>query len=96
VIFYYYGQTHYQCGLVKFVGALTVPKNPGNGYRVGRWKIELAKLQDSRHGWKVLGWSGVGFDLGSQDEVGAGVAGVGGSQVLTEFSDVIWSALSGQ
>jgi hypothetical protein len=43
--------------------------------------------QGSGHGVIFRVGSGVVFDLVSQDEVGAGVAGVGGSQVLTEFSD---------
>jgi hypothetical protein len=46
-------------------------------------------LQDQGTGHGVIFRVGsrVGFDLISQDDVGAGVAGVGGSQVLTEFSD---------
>ena len=47
----------------------------------------IRQAQGSGHGVIFRVGSGVGFDLVSQDEVGAGVAGVGGSQVLTEFSD---------
>ena len=32
----------------------------------------------------------VSFDLVAQDEVGAGVAGFGGGEVLAEFSDSRW------
>jgi len=50
-------------------------------------RLEFPHAQGSGHGVIFRVGSGVVFDLVSQDEVGAGVAGVGGSQVLTEFSD---------
>ena len=41
------------------------------------------------------GWSGAVFDLVAQDEVASGVAGLGGGQVLAQFSDRGGSALGG-
>ena len=49
--------------------------------------IVRSEVQDSRHGWKVLGWSGVGFDFVAQEEVGAGVSGLGGGEVLAQLCD---------
>src|SRR5450759_3489617 len=43
--------------------------------------------QDSRHGAKVRAGSEAGFDLVAQDEVGAGVTGLGGGEVLTQLRD---------
>jgi hypothetical protein len=49
--------------------------------------VWVLRHQGSGHGVIFRVGSGVVLDLVSQDEVGAGVAGVGGSQVLTEFGD---------
>jgi len=42
--------------------------------------------QDSRHGAKVLAGSKVGFCLRPQDEIDAGVTGLGGGEVLTQLA----------
>ena len=47
----------------------------------------LTRLRDSGHGVRVLVRSGASFDLVAQDEIGAGVAGLGGGEVLTEFGN---------
>ena len=44
-------------------------------------------VQDSGHGVIVLVRSGASFDLVAQDEIGAGVARLGGGEVLTQFRD---------
>src|SRR5664279_1162860 len=46
-----------------------------------------AEVQGSGHGVIFLVWSGPGFDLVAQDEIGAGVAGFGGGEVFTELGD---------
>jgi hypothetical protein len=43
--------------------------------------------QGSGHGVIFRVWSGAGFDLVAQDEVGAGVAGLGGGEVLAQLRD---------
>jgi hypothetical protein len=47
----------------------------------------VEQLQGSGHGARILVRSGAGFDLVAQDEVGAGVTGVRGGQVLTQLRD---------
>ena len=44
-------------------------------------------VQGSGHGAIILVWSGVGFDLVAQDEVGSGVTGFRGGQVLAQLRD---------
>src|SRR5664280_2321065 len=43
--------------------------------------------QGSGHGVIFRVWSGAGFDLVAQDEIGAGVAGLGGCEVFTQLRD---------
>jgi pyruvate-ferredoxin/flavodoxin oxidoreductase len=45
------------------------------------------RVQGSGHGARILVRSGAGFDLVAQGEVGAGVAGLGGGQVLAQLRD---------
>jgi len=44
-----------------------------------------ADPQDSGHGVIICACSGPGFDLVAQDEIGAGVAGLSGGEVLTQL-----------
>jgi hypothetical protein len=43
--------------------------------------------QGSGHGVIFPAWSGAGFDLVAQEQVGAGVAGLGGGEVFTQLRD---------
>jgi hypothetical protein len=43
--------------------------------------------QGSGHGVIFLVWSGAGFDLVAQDEVGSGVTGSGSGEVFTQLRD---------
>ena len=45
------------------------------------------RVQGSGHGVIFRVWSGAGFDLVAQDEVGPAVAGFGGCEVLAQFGD---------
>ncbi|MHB8300104.1 MAG: histidine kinase dimerization/phospho-acceptor domain-containing protein, partial [Dermatophilaceae bacterium] len=47
--------------------------------------LELLQDQDSGHGVIICACSGAGFDFVAQDEIGAGVAGLGGCEVLAEL-----------
>jgi hypothetical protein len=57
------------------------------GDRLRRVAITCLWLQGSGHGVIVSAWSGLGFDLVAQGEVGAGVAGLGVGEVLAQLSD---------
>jgi hypothetical protein len=59
-------------------------------------RVDNIGPQDSRHGAIFGVRSGAGFDLVAQDEVGAGVAGLGGGQVFTQFGDGGGGAHGGQ
>ena len=81
-------------GFVRVLDERTVafPSYDGNGMCLSAGNVlvnpEVGMLFPGLRTWRHFSCgSGVVFDLVSQDEVGAGVAGVGGSQVLTEFSD---------
>ena len=45
----------------------------------------IPRVQDSGHGVIICACSGPGFDLVAQDEIGAGVAGLSGGEVLTQL-----------
>jgi hypothetical protein len=71
---------------------ITDPSRYGTGYSVastayGEWVYNFSLVQGSGHGVIFRVWSGPGFDLVAQDEIGAGVTRFGGGEVFTELGD---------